>query len=530
MFARWLFVRLKAAETALRQGRLDDAYAVALQEDVREHSRAQRLLDDLVKPLLARARLHRQAGRFAEALAALDQLEAIGRGGADAQTLRQQIRIEMRQDDEQAADRRQAYQRAAGEIRAGRLESARHDLRHVDDPLQREELAEELEHRLERGSQLLQQAAEELEQEDVLTAARYWRDACRRFGRTRETDRFAGRLATAFRRALEHWHAEGRIERLLAAREGLAALVPQEPTLAECERLVELCNQAMSQLATADYTALRQTMLRIKAAGGDVAWVHAALDALARVAEGQELLMASPLGLFASTTDTVVLRDQPPAVAQDTPKSKPSAAAEPADPRAVRLGPPLLVLVDGGGSNLLVCQDRARIGRADTSAEIDIPVPGNLESHHADITRRGEDYFLTAYGPVEVNRRRVEHTLLRDGDRIVLGSKAKMVFAKPSSKSESAVLKLSHRCRLPQDVSNVVLFRQTCLLGTGASCHLRTQEGGGQVVLFERGGTLHARPTAGRGWAQAEAQPVMTGVPLELGEVRITVKAYEVPR
>jgi hypothetical protein len=96
MFARWLFVRLSAAEKALRQGRIDEAYAAAMQPELRQDSRGERLLDELVKPLVARARLHRQAGRWADALADLDRLVAVGRATPEAQALRQQVVDEMR--------------------------------------------------------------------------------------------------------------------------------------------------------------------------------------------------------------------------------------------------------------------------------------------------------------------------------------------------------------------------------------------------------------------------------------------------
>lgn len=520
MFARWLFVRLNAAEKALRQGRIDDAYAGALQPDLRQHPRAQRLCDELVKPLVARARLHRQAGRFRDALADLDKLETLDRAGPNVQTLRQQIVEEMHQDAARAADRQEAYGRAVEDLRAGRLESGRLNAERVDDTRKRDELAEEIDLRVQRARQLLQQATEALDREDVLSAMRYWQEACARHGRTRETDGFATRLGAACRRAVERWYEAGQMDRLMAIRGNMANLLPVEPALADCDRVVALCGRALAQFAAADHSALRQTLLRLKAARGGAAWIDTALEALTGIAAAQEKLMASPLGLFASTAG----------------EAGASACNEPSkavvighvDPNALRLDRPLLVLLDGGGSSLLVHNDRVRIGRAGSSTAIEVPIPADIQSHHADITRRGEDYFLTAYGPAEVNRRRVEHALLRDGDHIVLGANAKMVFCKPSAKSETAVLRLSHRCRLAQDVGEIMLFRQTGLIGPSVSCHLRTHDDDGQFVLFERGGRLHVRQTAGKDWAAAPVRAVLAGETLDFGNVRLTVKPYEV--
>jgi hypothetical protein len=526
MFARWLFVRLNAAEKALRQGRIDEAYAAALQPDLRQHPRAEEVFDALVKPLVARARLHRQAGRFNDALADLDKLAAIGRCGPDVQSLRQQVLEEMRANVDRAADRQEAAGRVAEHLQAGRLETGRLDLRRVEDTRQREGLAEELDRRVQRAGQLLQQAGEALERQDELAAARCWQEACQRHGRTRETDAFAARLASACQRALERWVKDGRIDCLMAVRSSIAALLPSAPALAEGERVADLCCRAVAQCAANDYSGLRQTLLRLKAARDDVAWIGAALEALTGIAAGQDKLLASPLGLYASCVEPArgtTERAAPAALAGGLGRS-----AVVVDPNALRIDRPLLLLVDSGGSALLVHQERVRIGRGGGTGGIDVPIPGDIQSHHADITRRGEDYFLTALGPTQVNRRRVEQTLLRDGDRIVLGGNAKMVFCRPSAKSESAVLRLAHRSRLAQDVSDVILFRDTCLVGPSASCHLRTHDGNGQIVLFERGGALHARQIAGAHWQDVATQAVLAGQCLEFGELRVTVKPYEV--
>lgn len=528
MFARLFHTRARAAERALDQGRIDDAFELAREADFGREPRALKLLDDLARALLARARIHRQAGRYPDAVADLDRLAVLERAGSDAQAFRQQVLAEMQAGAAEAAERREAAARAAEHLRAGRLETGRLDLGRVEDTRQREELAEELELRLQRGRQLVEQAGEALARDDLLVAIRLWQDVCSRFGRTRETDALAARLVAACRSALERWHQAGRLERLLAARPGVAALVPHDPSLAESERLVELCARAAAEHAAADYEGLRRTLLRLKGAGGEAAWVTAALEALARIAEGQELLMASPLGLLASAAGPT--GEAVAAGGTREPRAARVAEGDGGDGAgALRLDRPLLLLVDGGGSSLLVPGDRVRLGRAG-SAVAEVPLPADVQSHHADLLRRDEDYFLEAHGPAEVNGRAVQRALLCDGDRIALGRKARMVLARPSPMSASAVLRLSHRCRLAQDVGAVILFRDTCLIGPDAGCHVRTREGGGRVVLFSRGGRLHARVLARPEASGGPARPVHAGQTLALGDVRLTVKAYEPDR
>jgi len=519
MFGRWFYVRVRAAERALEQGRLDDAYAAAQQPDVREHPDAAGLLDELARMLTARARLHRQAGRLADALADLDRVAQLGRLSAEADDLRRQTAAELQRHASDAAEQRAAYAQAADHLRAGRLETARQALRQVADPEQRAELADALDERVRRAGELLARAGEALERGDVLAAVRMWQDARARFGQTPAADELVLRLGKALRTLVEAWYREGRLERLQAVRAAVAALVPADPTLSEPERLVELCARAAGQLAARQFDALRQTLLRVKAGGGEAPWLTTALGALERIADGEEQLLASPLGLFASQDGAA-----PP---DARPVTLPPAVA-PAAPTGVTLTRPLLVLVDGGPSFLLAQPERVRIGRGGSRYPVEVPLPGDVLGHHADILRRGEEYFVAAFGPLTVNQRPARQERLRDGDRIEFGGPVRLTFARPSPMSASAVLRLSHRCRLPQDVSEVVLLCDTCLIGPDPTCHVRTGDGSGRVVLFERHGTLFGRLAVGPEQAGASARALALGVPQEFGDVRITVLPYEV--
>ncbi|MBU0637445.1 MAG: hypothetical protein KKB50_01165 [Planctomycetes bacterium] len=518
-------MRLKAAENALNEGRIDKAYRAALESDLAEHRRGQKLRDDLARPLLARARLHAQAGRYRAALNDLDKLRAIGRGGADEHTLRHRVTEELQRTREQQAERDEAYARAADDLNAGRLASARLEIDRVEDSRHREQLREELDVRAERSAQLLEQARAALEAGDVAAALRYWEETCQRHGRSHETDTFARKLVPACRNALEDWFERGQLERFDALWSNAARLREIDPSFQGFERTAQLCARAAAHLASGDRDELRETLLRLRAARGEVRWLNEALEAVKALIESHDRLLSSPLGLLGFS-----LHKSPgigTAAAAQAAHNVPERINPPRN-RAVARRDPLLMLVDGTGSSLLVTGDVVRIGRAGGDAEIDVPVPGDIHSHHADIIRHGEDYFFMAHGPAQVNRREVQRALLRNGDRITLAPKVKLVFQKPSGKSDSAVLKLSDRCRLPQDVSNVVLFVDTCLIGPQASCHVRTREGQSRLVLFDRDGELLARMANADGSGVGSAESVALGQTREYGDLRVTVKAYRV--
>jgi hypothetical protein len=188
----------------------------------------------------------------------------------------------------------------------------------------------------------------------------------------------------------------------------------------------------------------------------------------------------------------------------------------------------VLMIVDGASSALLLTGDVVSLGNA-SSGRADVPLPGDLLPHHADIVRSGEDFFLHAIGKVEVNGRLVRQVLLREGDRIVLGAKCKMTFSKPSGRSESGVLRFSHSLRLPQDISEILMFRDTAFVGSGPSCHIRMREASKFVAILESEGRLWAQEIA-TGRRVGPAVPMFEGQTADFGDVRITMKSYAAPR
>jgi tetratricopeptide (TPR) repeat protein len=527
MFSRWMFARLKAAENALDAGRLDEAFERLSPTEVRAHRRARRLAERLGRALLARARLHAQAGRYREALSDLERLEVLECVDADVKALRRRVEDEQRRRVGRHAERSEAFDRAAREIQAGRLESGQLAIERLEDPGRREQLREEFDIRVQRSEQLLQQAREALAQGDVLTACRFWEETCQRHGRTRQSDALAAELVPAGRALMDEAFDAGRLDRLHAAVQATRSLQVFAPSLGEFARLAEQARKAAERLAAVDYVGLRETLLRLQAARGETAWVRSALKSVDDVGHAQAQLLSSPLGLLGTSLHkSAAFGKAEGRLARHNGGQREETVYR--GRGAVFESGPLLMLVDGTGSVLLTARDLLRVGRAGSRQGLDIPVPADIQSHHAEIIRDGEDYFLVAHGPVRVNRREVRRTLLRHGDRIVLGSRAKMVFHKPSAKSATAVLKLSSHSRLPQDVSLVVMFKDTCLLGPQSTCHVQTHEGDARLVLFDRHGELFVRRAARDGRPTGPAEALPAHETCEFGDVRVTVKEYVV--
>lgn len=521
MFGRYFHAKLRAARRALDGGRVDEALRLATAEGVSDADAAKALLDDVGLALVARARLHAQAGRYADALLDLDRLDAIGRGGPERVGLRQRIEREMHAVDGKRAAADKAYRAAAERVKAGRLESGRLAAQRVDDDRRRAQLEDDLDFRAARGGQLLQQAAGALDAGDPLSAWQAWREAVTRHGRTNESDAVAQRLWPALR-----GFGAGAFERGdLADLRRTMAIVGDEPEPLRqfdvLRKLDDLTQRAADLLAERRYRELRETLLRLQAVGA-AGWVRSAVEATDALLAGYDRLIASPLGLLSVDTAS------PAQTRPEGGRSEATLELRTQDLAAAPAPPPLppgprLLLVDGTGSALLLSRDVVRLGRAGGSRHIDVPLPADLLSHHADIYRQNDDYILVAHGPAQVNRASVTRAVLRDGDRVRLGAQAKFTFRRPTAKSESATLQIADRFRLAGDAAQVILWSDTVMLGPSSSCHVRLREGTARIVLFRRDGRILAQ--------LGDLRLPPTLMPLDetvnLGDVSMTMTKFE---
>ncbi len=519
MFPTWGNSRIRTLRRLLAAGRIDDALAHLQAIPSAEAAQIPDVLTQLQQQLAARARLRREAGDDAQAIADLDRAETLAPLPPDMREFRERLAYEIAQASQLRAEAHDAEARARQKLRQGRLESARMAIESVPDPKQAAALAGELDARTARAAEWLGRARRAADAGDILSAVQLWRESAERFGRTGQHDELAAEFADGLKQTVARWLNEGRIERLQTTESALRALYPLAPTLVEELRIVALIDQAGRGMDARDYPALRGCLMQLAGVSPPPDWLGQCLAALEQIRDHEEWLLRSPLGALRAVGNPS--SDGRREIYR--PQAHPADAVAQPPPRVARAGlsldRPIVLLVDGAGAALLVSEPLVQIGRAGISG-VTLGFERELLSQHAEIRRSGEQFWLTATGPCEVNQRRAERMLLCDGDRVGFGAQVRMVFLRPSAKSESAVLRLSHRCRLPQDVGLVILMQDTCLIGPTPTCHIRTREGAAPLVLFTRGGQLHARGPDGL------TQPVVEGESLDLGDIRLVARRY----
>lgn len=524
MFRRWSYVRMRAAEQALRNGQIDEAFERLRNAELPTTQQAAKLSEEVCDALLARARLAAKAGNVQPALDDIAKAALMAPLDADARALQARLIDELGTIQRQVASDDANRRAAEDRLRAGRLESAHQAAQRLHDPHARERLQQEFDQRRQSVDRALQQARDALAAGDLVAACGRWQEAVARHGLTAPAQQFLAEILQPYMQQIAAWFQAGRLDLLDAVLASTAALRRQSPLLRPGDGLAVALREAAARLRAGDFAALGPALSRLRALHGEAPWLVAAQRSLDELTSAYERLMASPLGqLVGEPGRTMSPTGMSEAWAGTLPTVAPQSHSAVAG-RGAPLDRGLLLLVDGTGSALLLARSRATLGRAGGSA--DVPIPADILAQHADIERRGEDYVLTALGPARVNGAVVRRARLRDGDRVTLGDSASLVFLKPTGMSETAVLRLSARSRLAQDVSTVVLFGGLCLVGPQRTCHIHTREGDSRIVLFDRGGELFVRRAGRDGRPTGPAEPLPLEKSCDFGDLRLTAKRY----
>lgn len=525
MFSHLINARLKAAENALRDGRLDEAYRLAASPDLRVHRRGAAVLSALTERFVGRARAHYRADRFPEALADLDRAEE-GRGMTDQiAELRAQVQAVAAEQQRRQQSRRVRVDAAKERIERGSLGAGRrilerasetdHDARH---------LRSEIAGRADEARSVVFQAEQLMAQGRLAAAAQRVRHAKSIDAHGESVIRVETSLCHQVFDNAGAAILQGRLGRAADELACLGSLGDSLPAKRELTDVLATARQAARALEAGQYNEARRHAMSLARLASKATWVQKVIEQLGQAIEVQTSLCAGPLGERVTGSADGDKPAGAPASISDT------VALPGRTPRAPSALPDrLLLLVDGGGSYLLLRRDQMSMGRVACADPADVPVFSDLAERHANLARVDDDYFLFSARDVEVAGKKTKHQLLRDGDRILLGRKAKFTFRLPSRRSATATLDLSDTTKMPQDVRRVVLFHQHATIGQSPGAHIYCRHATPALVLFERAGTLWIRPRSD-GHVDREAKQVRLGEPIEIGGVSLVLEPWQTRR
>ena len=537
-----LILRIRQAECALADGRLDEAFALADRNDVRSHRRGQRLVGKLVRALVQRGGKHLDAGRLTDATADSDKARRLGGlmpEVAELRTKAAEALLAKHRDE-----RRQARLVAAArdEIDRGHLAAGGQMLAAV---VGQESRAAVMLKDVEARRAAVECAASSAE---AAVKRDDWEAAIRELARVRPADTasdatFAALVARVGKQVRQRVHAalnDGDVHLADAMLNRLMHIDGHGVETQQLRQAVTQCRLAWDHLDRCQPRQAEEIVRRVAALLPNASWPTTVAKQLRQAAELIDELRAGPLGLLAVNA-MEHMSTQPGHPAQRAPGGAPVGSPGPVaqfarydrPAAAPHNGVPgeaipsrFVLQVDGAGSYLVVAQPLVTIGPLSSPRTPDVGLMADAGTAVATVERVEEDYFLRAAGPVLVNGRPCASKLLASGDDLALSPRCRFTFRVPNVASTSAVLDLTGTRYPRADVRRVILLDRELVIGPGPGAHVRVDELTEKVVLHVRDGRLLVQtpqPVLAGDRPVAPKTAVALGVHMKAGPVSFVV-------
>jgi tetratricopeptide (TPR) repeat protein len=520
-----VILRIKQAQLALSNGRLDEAFELAAQSDVQAHREGQELISPLVQALVQRGEAHLAAERFGEALADCDKALRLGGNLPAIGQLRTRIAEASLARQRQERGRVQIAAAVRDHLENGRLTLGEGVLaagaqaggagREAMESLQRE-----LAGRRADAQKALELAQQAMDREDIGLATDELIRARRIQAPNSHLMELTSKLLASVTERIRSNLELGRLDLARSVLDRTWPLAERGEEMGQFRRILDDCARARERVGAGRHREAAQILRRLSLALPGAEWLSASAGRLEQAAGLIEATLGGALGLSPSAggdgdgggadagpgvgvaAAAAVLAvgaggeavRQGPAGPAPAPPCPAGGEASPAGPEV--LPAKFLMLVDGVGSYLVSRPARVTIGPVSSSGLPDLGLLADPNLPMITIERVEEDYFLRCDRAVMVNDKPTTNRLLADGDAITLSAgraRCRIRFGLPNPASVSAVLTLSG-ARLPRsDVRQIVLLGREMILGPGAGAHVRADGMDAPATLHLRDGKLMCR-------------------------------------
>ncbi len=188
-----------------------------------------------------------------------------------------------------------------------------------------------------------------------------------------------------------------------------------------------------------------------------------------------------------------------------------------------------LLWIDGVGGFLICLGNQVSFGQAVPANRVDVPIFADVSRRHALLRRDGEGYTLEALRSCMINSSGVEQkSLLRNGDRVTLGTSCQMIFLQPAPLSGSARLELVSGHRLKVAVDAILLMADTLVIGPGTQAHVHAPDLPHNLVLYRQKDCVGIRSPSGalrmNGQEQGEKCVISTGATVTGEDFSLTLE------
>lgn len=487
-------LRIRKAEVALADGRLEEAWQQAIREDVRDHRKGQRLIGRLTKAYEKRARVHLDAGNHAAALTDAERASRLGGNQPAIVALQDEIRGELNQHQAAVQARHQKLAAAKRCMATGAYSMGAKLCEDVSDGhtvvglMHDAELNRRIvEATLERGRKALQSK----EWERALDAID---EGVKQQPANPEVAELVSKVTAAVAVQVRQMITKGRLDQADLYLHRLQRHAGESIEVRELSRVLEQCRRLSSSLRSVH---VRETVADLKALKliiPEARWLDGAIRDSENIANSLESLQTGPIGsLLPDTAAEATLYRAP------QPKKSPERQSPMPAPARIFHATPVIpenfvIHLDGTGSVLVSRRSFVTLGTPGRSRQLDIPIQGKIGQTSISIERIDEDYFLTSEQPLTVNGKPTANTLLNHGDQIRIGRRGSMQFGLPNAASTSATIDFAGIRLATGNTRRVILMDDSLVIGPQSSAHIQSLSLDRSMVLHWRNGELRMRP------------------------------------
>ena len=514
-------------------GRLDEAYEIVQDSQVRQHRKGQQLVGRLVGAFIERGKEHLAGQRLQQGLADCSKAEKLGGNVSEIAELRsslcQSISEKNQQDHQQSIKLAQARQH----IEQGWPSAAEQVLAEGTDQNNEADLVlQQVAARRMEIDFLVNKAQESINQGDIEAAIDLIVKAPPAQRQSKKITDLVGQIKNTSISRIRDFIVKGRIDLAQALLERLSPLTPTTLEMQELEQVLSQCRRARQLLDEGQPRLAASVLQQIKSILPKVAWLDEAIAGTTQAAESLDSLRIGPLGLVMSAEywscegnlDKKQQTSPKPVEAPADKKPAPTAGLQPIPGQAMPAR--FVVQVDGVGSFMVLREPSITLGPISSSRQPTLGLVADPNLPVATIERAEEDYFIRAEEPVYINDKPLTERLLVNGDRIAFSTRCGMKFHLPNAASSTAALTFTG-ARLPRaDMRQAILMDREIIIGPGSSSHIRSARSAEKAVLFLRDGRIYCRsqePVSIDGRPADENTPLPLETGVKIGRISLVL-------
>ena len=491
-----LILRIKQAETALADGRLDEAFEIIKSDQIRRHYRGQKLISRLSQALLKRGRENFDAERIQLALADCNKAEKLAGNTDEVARLRADICSEMEQkrlrDQHRSLNLAQAKRNIqAGWISAGEkiLEQTENNDSQTPMVVQQANLARM------QIDEVISKVEQALKKGDLENAIDIIRQASYSDNKNEKVCDMIFRVKTASIEKIRADFVNGRIDLARSLWEKVSPLAKGTSEMSELGLVLNYSQKAAEYIAAGKPREAASLLKKIKVICPKATWLNSVTEQSVKAADILDELAASPLGLDCGMgilpMQTRAGSPRYGKVSHENPTSPGVPNKITSNPnRDFSLSSRFVMHIDGVGGFLVLRENRVTIGPVSSSAQPMVGLMADPNLPVATIERVDDDYFIHASSSIRVNDVSVADKLLVDGDRIALSPRCSLKFLVPNPASTTAILQLTGSRLGRADIRHVILMDRDILIGNDRGSHIAADSLDETITMYAQNGRL----------------------------------------